>query len=57
VAAETSDALMVWNAVSNSSDHVNSFSVHNSGRIGDSRLATVEVHVDVDSWLTSPMKE
>ena len=44
--AETSDVLMVLNALSNSSDHVNSFLVLRSGRNGDNRSDMVAVDVD-----------
>ena len=53
--AETRDALTFWNALSNSSDHVNSFLVQSSGLSRESRLEMVEV--EVHNWLTSPMNE
>ena len=50
--AKTSYVLTFWNAWSNSSNHVNSFLVQNSGLSSDSSLEIVEV--EVDNWLTSP---
>ena len=43
--AETRDALIFWNALSNFSDHMNSFLVQSSGLSRENRLVMVEVEV------------
>ena len=55
VGADVSDSLTVRNAVSNSSDQMNSFLVLRSGRRGARRLATIAVVEE--SWLTSPTND